>query len=288
MSQNLENKGEKRPRLSDGETPKPEGKLYKMSSDDDDIKTQFKTIIESMNDIKKGQSSMQKMFESKLDKMKTELMSSIDDKVKVLKSDIDLQWGQQQTKIEQLSNSVESVMNRLTVVEGVVAEGSISGATNVNQTNQSYQNNQVNPLNNDEVTVIASGVPFEEGEDILIKAKQIVAEINTEISENDIVAAFRLKSRRQDRPGFVKIIATNVDTKRRILREKHKLRNSTNFKNIYLRSSKSHVERMFEINTRTLLKELPHGSSYRLTANGRIIKKTTEPANENEQTDGNK
>ncbi|VDI36428.1 Hypothetical predicted protein [Mytilus galloprovincialis] len=42
---------------------------------------------------------------------------------------------------------------------------------------------------------------------------------------------------------------------------------------------------MFEINTRTLLKELPHGSSYRLTANGRIIKKTTEPANENEQTD---
>ncbi|CAC5382451.1 unnamed protein product [Mytilus coruscus] len=42
---------------------------------------------------------------------------------------------------------------------------------------------------------------------------------------------------------------------------------------------------MFEINTRTLLKELPHGLPYRLTANGRIIKKTTEPANENEQTD---
>ncbi|CAC5414047.1 unnamed protein product [Mytilus coruscus] len=81
--------GEKRPRLSDGETPKPEGKLYKMSSNDDNIKDQLKTILESMNDIKKGQSSIQKMFENYL--VKTELMSSIDDKVKDLKSDIDLQ-----------------------------------------------------------------------------------------------------------------------------------------------------------------------------------------------------
>ncbi|CAC5389215.1 KCTD1_15 [Mytilus coruscus] len=136
MSHNLENKGEKRPRLSDGENPKPEGKLYKMSSNDDNIKDQLKIILESMNDTKKGLSSTQKMFE----------------------------------------------------IEGVVAEGSISGAMNVNQTNQSNQNNQVNQQNNDEVTVMASDVPLEEDEDFLIKAKQGYAKVDhyPDISEEDL------------------------------------------------------------------------------------------------------
>ena len=40
-----------------------------------------------------------------------------------------------------------------------------------------------------------------------------------------------------------------------------------------MRSSKSHSGRLQEINFRTVLSQLPHGSQYRIAGNGRIVKK---------------
>ena len=51
------------------------------------------------------------------------------------------------------------------------------------------------------------------------------------------------------------------------------LKRSRDFKNVYLPSSESHTERILELNTKTLLSELPNGNQYRMTANGRIVKK---------------
>lgn len=39
-------------------------------------------------------------------------------------------------------------------------------------------------------------------------------------------------------------------------------------------SSKSHTERILELNARTLLREMPNGNQFRITSNGRIVKKT--------------
>jgi hypothetical protein len=47
------------------------------------------------------------------------------------------------------------------------------------------------------------------------------------------------------------------------------------YKNLRLRSSKSHLERLHEQNTRTLLRETPNGSNYIISSNGRVIKKST-------------
>ncbi|CAG2226761.1 unnamed protein product [Mytilus edulis] len=215
--------------------------------------------------------------------MRTDLTSSIDSKMKALKVDIDLEIGSQQSKIEQLSDVVHGIATRLDTMESSIASGGLTGNTSiVNQANHDSQFDNTQKYS-DEVAVIASNILFEEGEDILAKAQKLVSELDRSVAEHDIISTYRLRSKRSDKPGFVKICFRSVEIKKRILREKHKLRQSTDYRSVYLRSSKSYVERMMELNTRTLLKELPQGAQYRMTANGRLVKKNEDSSLENNQ-----
>ena len=49
-----------------------------------------------------------------------------------------------------------------------------------------------------------------------------------------------------------------------------KLKNSDNYKRVFLKSSKSHAERLIKMNARALLRTLPAGHSLHADANGRI------------------
>ena len=48
------------------------------------------------------------------------------------------------------------------------------------------------------------------------------------------------------------------------------LKDTDDFKNVFLKSSKSHAERLIELNARAILRELPQGRSLRVDSNGRI------------------
>ena len=52
------------------------------------------------------------------------------------------------------------------------------------------------------------------------------------------------------------------------------LKDSEEFKNVYLKSGKSHDERLIELNARTILRKLPQGRSLRIDSNGRIKPRT--------------
>lgn len=45
---------------------------------------------------------------------------------------------------------------------------------------------------------------------------------------------------------------------------------------MFTQEEKLYTKRLKETNDRTTLRELPHGKSYRISGNGRILKKTTE------------
>ena len=78
--------------------------------------------------------------------------------------------------------------------------------------------------------------------------------------------------RRNGKNGVLKIELTSVDDKVHLLRNKPRLRKTPGFERVYVRSSKSHLERLMDINFRTVLSEIPQGKSYRITGNGRIVK----------------
>ena len=73
--------------------------------------------------------------------------------------------------------------------------------------------------------------------------------------------------------GVFKIQLKTCEDKIDVLRKKSNLRNSVEFKKVYLCSSKSHTDRLIETNFKTLLHEIPNGNLYCLAGNGRILKK---------------
>ena len=78
------------------------------------------------------------------------------------------------------------------------------------------------------------------------------------------------------RKGVLKIQVRSVTEKIQLLHQKSKLRYTREFKNIYVRSSKSYLERVCDLNFRTVLDELQHGRQYRIATNGRIVKSNEE------------
>ena len=66
----------------------------------------------------------------------------------------------------------------------------------------------------------------------------------------------------------------SVADKVKVLKEKAKLKQSPEFSRTYIRSSKSHTDRLIEMNFRTILGMIPGGDNMKITANGRLMDKT--------------
>ena len=72
--------------------------------------------------------------------------------------------------------------------------------------------NNSNPLNNPEVTIIATNVELEHDEDILETARDLVSQLSESAT---VTAAARLRSRVQGKPGLVKISLSTVEDERK-------------------------------------------------------------------------
>ncbi len=87
-----------------------------------------------------------------------------------------------------------------------------------------------------------------------------------------VVRAKRLGGR-GGKPGIVKIQFGSLNEKIGVLKSKRNLKNAREFRRTYLCTSKSHIERLVDLNFRAILKELPGGHGYRITGSGRLVKK---------------
>ena len=172
-------------------------------------------------------------------------------------------------RIDTLITTVQSLQGRVSDIENMQDNGIL----NADQSDGTAfrRPGQINPLNDPEVTIIASGLPFTDGENILTKASALIDARGGEVAENVLVTAVsRLPAKFRNKPGLVKISFGTVDEKVLVLRNKMNLKDTDDFKNVFLKSSKSHAERLIELNARAILRELPQGRSLRVDSNGRI------------------
>ena len=88
-----------------------------------------------------------------------------------------------------------------------------------------------------------------------------------------VTDACRFSERRRGKPRLMKVAFETIDQKVQVLRAKMALKGHPIFDRVYLRSSKSHTERLFELNAKTILSVLPNGHLYRVAANCHILKK---------------
>ena len=83
--------------------------------------------------------------------------------------------------------------------------------------------------------------------------------------------------------GYVKISFRSTQEKVLVLKNKNVLKDINPFKNVYIKTSKSHAERLIELNARMVLRQLPQGNNFRVDANGRIRARQVQ---DNENRDG--
>ena len=74
-------------------------------------------------------------------------------------------------------------------------------------------------------------------------------------------------------PPLVKVELKDEKTKIQALRARPQLAGKTKFKNIRMRSSQSHEERIMALNSKLLLSLIPGGENYVVTGNSRIVSK---------------
>ena len=75
---------------------------------------------------------------------------------------------------------------------------------------------------------------------------------------------------RNNRPGIVKVQLASVDTKVKLLRQKMHLKNTDKYNRVFMHSSKSHEERLIELNCRELIRNMPGRDQYYFTGSGRL------------------
>ena len=118
------------------------------SSNDSD---KLDKLLQAVSDLRKNQDGMKLMFESKLDKMRNELMGSIDSKVQSLRNEIALEIGRENTRIDTILNTIQSMQSRLDTLEQ--SNGSTSTQDNSNQARFRPASN----LDDSDISIIASG-----------------------------------------------------------------------------------------------------------------------------------
>ena len=205
-------------------------------------------MMEILLSVKKGQESLQKTFDSKIERLRRDVLSTKDDKIKAVKVDVDLQFASLDNRIHELERAMNSF--------------STDGMPMSDHT-----------VNNCDVTVIVSNLRQRPGEIPLKAAKELIRALGNDVFENTVITdAKRCNERNRGTPPVLKIAFENVEQKVNVLRVKQELKQSLFYKKVYIRGSKTHTERILELNAKTLLSELPNGNQYRVTANGRIVK----------------
>jgi hypothetical protein len=199
-------------------------------------------IADTSNNLKK---SIDQKFEN-LNKMFNDRM---DRDVKEMKTHIDLEIGKLTRKIEELELRVSDI------------ERNQLASSNV----------QFDP----EVTVVAINLPKSPDENTMEEVADLF-NVGLKIRDVEPVRVLRLPSR-EGKPGIVKIELSNREDKIATLRAKTNLRFSQEFRKVFLRTSMSHTDRILQMNFREILKELPNGDTYRIAANGRVLKKDDSP-----------
>ena len=147
---------QKRSRSSENETPRPDSKSAKTNEQtvSGDLKSQIVAIAKSVEAIKDDQDGLKRTLESKIDRLRNYVLSTIDEKMKALKTDLDLDIGVNSRRIDMLVRRVHLLTQRIDQFE----QNPIQGDDVFNGGRDTATNwarcTFVNPLDNNDKTVI--------------------------------------------------------------------------------------------------------------------------------------
>ena len=199
-----------------------------------------------MKDIQKEQQSTSESLHLKIDDMENKISNNLEGQMKELK--------------DYMMMELAKVNDKLGEMEKRITELERSQCTR-------------EPFSTD-VSLVSFKVAYSAGEDVQAVAEELIQDTQQGLGLRNvrIVKAERTPMR-EGRPGIVKIELRNVDDKKAVLRAKTELRKTRKFRHVYIKGAQTHAERLIDLNFKIILNEMPKGDSYRVTGNGRLVKK---------------
>lgn len=214
-----------------------------LQSQSDSLKSQINevhTSLEKLLDCKVG------CLVRFIAENKEELKAEMDDKVRQIQDNLNLDVGQLSARMERLEAKLDEAKRP--------AFGFHS-----------------------DVSVIIVGLPFIDGEIPLQRVRSLLVEGLHCDPVPEIVKAERMKPRGRG-PGVIKVELRSQQDKVAVLRRKQNFRENERFRRVFIHAAKSHAERLISDNFRTLLSELPIGKEYFLTGTGRLRRREQKEA----------
>ena len=229
-------------------------------------------ILKSLDSIKKGQENIVSRLESKIEKFKNDMTKMFDLRMKELKEEIYSDMGVITKRLESVELSVKKAME----------EGNIPILPSASETNHKCGCKEpFDPTR----TVVIMGIKETPGEDLQAIVDGLILN-GLKITNITPTAVLRTKSR-NGKSGIIKAEFESLENKLTILRAKLKLKEHRSYHYVYMRSSKSHVERLAELNTKTLLAELNKEDEFTFTGSGRLVKRNQKQNTDKDVFDSN-
>ena len=194
------------------------------------------TILEELRAIKQGQDSLKTSLLQRIDNMRAELSDIMNKKFQALKDEFAMDITRLDNKLDELDFRIKRNTPSLPI--------------------QAFDI---------ERTIVAIGLPYSVTEDLSEKVSKLVDAIRENpppdadghLSNAQIQNVLRMPERPDGKHPIVKIEFACKEQKIAVLRNKGALRNVNAYKRVFLRTSKSHAERMMENNLYTVLNMIP-------------------------------
>lgn len=153
----------------------------------------------------------------------------------------------------------EHLNRRITIIENAMSQQNASASSSANVESQ------------ENLSVAIYGLP--EYDDVTKTTNQLFADMHLEYVT--CVSVHRTP-RRSTRPGVVIAQLRSLQDKHAILERKRSLRSHPLYRDVYIKSSKSHAEQVMDANFNVVLNEMLNGDAYYMSDNGRILRKPTD------------
>jgi len=127
------------------------------------------------------------------------------------------------------------------------------------------------PLDDTERCIIVANLNFDKDEDLDVKCEHLIMALNV-VPKPKIVDKVRMKPRKANGVGVVKIAFETKDQKIAVLTAKKCLGDNEIYKTTWIHSSKTFLERKYEKNLRKVMELIPGGENLRVSESGHVFK----------------
>ena len=200
-------------------------------------------VLEKLNGIENEQKALRQTMNDKFESLKKDLLENITKSINDMKVELEGEINKVKEDCQELRQSVEIL-----------------------------QSQQTKPIDDIDRTIVITNLKAD-NDTLQTEVEKMVQVLGFTIPTDVTIEQVKRLPGRDGKPGIVKVAFNSLESKVKVLKVKQQLRSNPEYSKCWLRTSKTHAERVAEMNFQKLLDMWNEGDQYKLTGNGRIVHK---------------